>query len=80
MKKTVCLFLICTSSAMAYAFPVNPKKNPIVDNSSIRRSKKEESKQQKEFDSPKYSSLVNSHRAKAMRKQRGKQTGKGKGL
>lgn len=83
MKKCLCLLAICLLSVIAYA--QNSKKvDPTVDNPSIRKSKKEQSKQAKEFANDKrYSSLVNSHQAKEERKQQAKSSkgkGKGKGL
>jgi len=78
MKKPACLLIVCLLSVMTYA--QNGKTNPVVDNSSIRKSKKEQSKQTKEFTNDKrYSSVVNSAQGKAQRKQQAK-AGKGKGL
>ena len=74
MKKPACLLIVCLLSVMT------GKTNPVVDNSSIRKSKKEQSKQTKEFTNDKrYSSVVNSAQGKAQRKQQAK-AGKGKGL
>jgi len=81
MKKSVCILIVCLLSAMSYA--QNAKKvDPTVDNPSIRKSKKEQSKQTKEFTNDKrYSSVVS--QGKAAKKQQAKtdkEKGKGKGL
>jgi len=80
MKKLVFLLVIWVVCGIDYAFAGNPKTSPTVDNTSIRKSEKAEGKQLKDFQNhPRYSSVVNSHRAKALRKQQAKQADNGKG-
>lgn len=77
MKKPLLLFLICLLSGMAFALQTSKKNNPITDNSAIKHSKKEDAKQAKQFQNDKrYSYLVNSRKAKALKKQQAK-NGKG---
>lgn len=79
MKKQVCAVIFCLLSLGAFA--QNGKVSPVVDNPSIRKSEKEQSKQTNEFRNHKrYGNLVNSPQAKAQRKQQAKSGGKGKGL
>lgn len=80
MKKPVFLLIVFLVSGMGCAFAGNPKTNPTVDNTSIRKSEKAEGRQIKEFQNhSRYSSIVYSHRGKALRKQQAKQTDNGKG-
>ncbi len=77
MKKPVLFLLICLFSGMLYAFS-GDKKSPAVSNSSIKKSERGMDKQTKDFQTKRrYSSLINSHYAKAQRKQQPKAQGKG---
>jgi len=70
MKKTVSLLLICLMAGSAFAFQSAKKANSAVNNDAITKSKKEQDKQTKEFlNHKRYSSVVNSHKAKAQKKQ-----------
>ena len=80
MKKPVSLILICLVSASAFAFG-NHGRSPILDNTSIRRSEKSMNSQMNTFQNHRrYSSQVNSHRSRALRKQQGKAAPDGSGL
>ncbi len=77
MKKPVCLILIClvTSAVCAYG---NHGRSPVLDNTSIRRSERAMNSQTSSFQNHRrYSTVVNSPKAKALRKEQAKQ---GKGL
>ena len=81
MKKSVFLLIVFLVSGIGYAFAGNPKTSPSVDNTSIRKSEKVEGRQIKDFQNhTRYSFIVNSHKAKALRKQQAKQAGDGKGF
>ncbi len=87
MKKLLCLSLICLLSGMIYAFPGNGKKaNGALDNSSIKKSEKEQDKQTKKFQNQRrYSGQVNSHsprqrKRNAAKAQQTQQKEQGKGL
>ncbi|HTB31400.1 MAG TPA: hypothetical protein VK808_05195 [Bacteroidia bacterium] len=72
MKKPVCLILICLVSAVSYAFGSHGR-SPVLDNTSIRRSERAMNAQTRSFQTHRrYSSEVNSHRAKALRKEHAK--------
>jgi len=76
MKTLVCLVLVCFLSGMAYASRENEKKSPTVYNTSIKKSEREMNAQVKNFQSHRlYSSYINSHRSKALKKQQAKNTG-----
>ena len=78
MKKPLYLLFVCLLALGAFA--QNGKVSPVMDNPSIRKSEKEQSKQTNEFRNHKrYSNLVNSTQAKAQRKQQARTGGKGKG-
>ncbi len=77
MKKPVCLILICLVSATTFAYG-NHGRSPVLDNTSIRRSERAMNSQTSSFQNHRrYSAVVNSPKARALRKQQAKQ---GKGL
>jgi hypothetical protein len=77
MKKPVCLLFVCLMYGMIFAFSGGTKGSPAMNNPSIKKSEKDMNKQVGNFQSHhRYSSLVNNHAAKTLKKQQAK-TGKG---
>jgi len=73
MKKPVCILLICLVSGITYAQTTAKPGSPSVDNTSIRKSKKAQDKQTKEFETQKrYSSVVKGPKPKGQKKQQAK--------
>ncbi len=81
MKKPVFIFLICLLSGIVSAQSMKGGRvrvSPSIANSSISRSERYQSRQTRNFTTQRrYSSAVNSHRAKAARKQQSKAAEKG---
>jgi len=84
MKKPVCIFLICLLSGIVSAQTMRGGHiivSPSVNNPSIRKSERAQSRQTQNFTSQRrYSSAVNGRKAKAVRRQQAKSAPNGSGL
>ncbi len=76
MKKPVIIFLICLTTGILSAQKMaggRIRVSPSISNTSIRSSERASARQSRNFGThTRYSSAVNSHRAKAARKQQAK--------
>jgi hypothetical protein len=80
MKKLMCLLLICLISGMTFAQSTAKPGSPSVDNPSIRKSKKAQEKQTKEFTGQKrYSNVVKGPKPKGQKQQQAKEKNVPKG-
>lgn len=80
MKKLACLILVCSISGASFAFQSKGKVSPSVDNTSITKSKKEESHNIKNFQSDRrYGKVVKGHGTNKSKKQQEPKSQSGKG-